>query len=69
MRISLDGLEFKSSGDMVLKSSVKGLGAPTIRTASSEFSGRDGGFLSSQFYDMREIVLVHNRGLCHQRGV
>jgi phage-related protein len=57
MRISLDGLEFKSSGDMVLKSSVKGLGAPTIRTASSEFSGRDGGFLSSQFYDMREIVL------------
>ena len=49
-------------GDIVLDSNIltppiKGLGKPNIRTASGNFSGKDGGWISSQFYSTRQIVI------------
>lgn len=40
-----------------LTTSVKGLGKPTVRTATGNYSGRDGGWLSSQFFSTRQIVI------------
>lgn len=36
---------------------IVGLAKPDIRMAGSEYSGRDGGFVSAQYYARRQIVL------------
>lgn len=36
---------------------IVGLGKPSIRMSGSEYSGRDGGFVSAQYYARRTIVL------------
>ena len=50
-------------GDLILTSAeleppVQGLGKPSVRTASGNYSGRDGGWISSQFYSTRQIVIT-----------
>lgn len=37
---------------------IDGLGLPPIRTSSGTYSGRDGGYVGSQFYGMRLITLT-----------
>lgn len=39
---------------------IAGLSMPPIRTSSGNFSGRDGGYVGSQFYGMRLITLTGN---------
>lgn len=58
MIINLNGLEFSEYGTgFILGTPVQGIIAPPIRTPSGNFSGRDGGWVDSQFYASREIVL------------
>lgn len=58
MTITLNGVVFGTSDtDIVLNPAVSGLTVPPIRTSLGNFSGRDGGWLSSQFYSYREIVI------------
>ena len=58
MRIDLNSIVMDVQGtDVVLNPPIRGLTVPPIRTASGNFSGRDGGWVSSQFYAVREIVL------------
>lgn len=58
MRINLNGIIMGTSGaDVALNPPLRGLAIPPIRTASGNYSGRDGGWVSSQFYAVREIVL------------
>jgi phage-related protein len=54
-------------GDLVLTefdltAPIQGLAKPSVRTAQGNYSGRDGGWLASQFYSPREIVI---RGSYH----
>lgn len=37
---------------------VDGLGLPPVRTSSGNYSGRDGGYVGSQFYGMRLITMT-----------
>lgn len=37
---------------------IDGLGLPPVRTSSGNYSGRDGGYVGSQFYGMRLITLT-----------
>lgn len=50
----------------ILKPSIQGLEKPEIRTASGNFSGRDGGWIASQFYKYRVITIngVLNEETC-----
>ena len=58
VKILLGGIEFGDKySDCYLNPPVSGLFIPPIRTSSGNMSGRDGGWVSSQFYGMREIVL------------
>lgn len=50
-------------GNLVLSqkeigTSVKGLGSPSVRTSSGNYSGKDGGWISGQFYSTRQIVIT-----------
>ena len=46
-----------SSDKYFLKSPLTGFEKAPIRMGSNEWSGRDGGYVSSQFYDMRQIII------------
>jgi hypothetical protein len=37
---------------------IEGLGLPPVRTSAGNYSGRDGGYVSAQFYGMRLITLT-----------
>ncbi len=56
MKVILNGLEL-SRHPYLLRSPIKGINTLPIRTASGNYSGRDGGYVSQQFYASREIVL------------
>lgn len=56
MRVIINGLEL-SRHPYLLRSPIKGINTLPIRTASGNYSGRDGGYVSQQFYASREIVL------------
>jgi phage-related protein len=58
MQFTING--FTIGGDSTsyyLQSPITGLEKPRIRTSSNDYSGRDGGYVSSQYYTSREIVI------------
>lgn len=61
MIISLNGYVLNdpnSVNSIYLDEPIDGLGLPPIRTSSGNYSGRDGGYVGSQFYGMRLITLT-----------
>jgi len=61
MIISVNGFVLNdptSDNNAFLDEPVDGLGLPALRTSSGNFSGRDGGYVSAQFYGMRLITLT-----------
>jgi hypothetical protein len=61
MIISLNGYVLNDPNSVVpvyLDEPIDGLGLPPIRTSSGNYSGRDGGYVGSQFYGMRLITLT-----------
>lgn len=60
MRVELNNsvvLDGQGIGGMDLMPPLQGLSIPPIRTADGQYSGRDGGWVASQFYSSREIVI------------
>jgi phage-related protein len=58
MNISVNNFDIGSlSTNVDLKPGIQGLTIPSIRTATGDFSGKDGGWVSAQFYGKREIVI------------
>jgi len=57
MNININGLSIGTTREIVLRPPVKGLAMAPIRTSSGNFSGRDGGYVSAQFFAPREIVI------------
>jgi hypothetical protein len=61
MIISVNGFVLNdptNPNQVYLDEPVGGLSLPPIRTSSSNYSGRDGGYVGSQFYGMRLISLT-----------
>lgn len=55
---SINGFNIGANGSGVyLSPPVDGLFTPPVRTASGNYSGRDGGWVASQFFSSREIVV------------
>lgn len=54
----INGLEISPSGPKIFLKSVSGLETPPIRSNSGDWSGKDGGFMSSQLYSAREITIT-----------
>lgn len=52
-----DRIQIGGDSDYQL-TSIEGLSAPDIRTASNNYSGLDGGYVSAQLFGMREITLT-----------
>src|SRR5690606_31418163 len=60
MRVELNNsvvLDGQGLGGMYLAPPIQGLSIPPIRTADGQYSGRDGGWVASQFFSSREIVI------------
>lgn len=58
MNVKIANLNIGSNNDSIyLLPGISGLAKPNIRSSTSNFSGRDGGYLSSQFYAPREIIV------------
>lgn len=57
MRFTINGLEIGDGTKFHLDSPITGLDKPPIRMGAGDWSGRDGGYVSSQFYSSRVIVL------------
>lgn len=55
MKFDIDGLIIGGDTEYKLVPGITGLGKPGIRMGSGQFGGRDGGYVSSQYYDMRII--------------
>lgn len=56
--ITLNGVSLGcGENGLALLTEIQGLSIPTIRSSSGNFAGRDGGYLSSQFFGTREIVI------------
>ena len=53
----INGLEFGNEGESIAISTVSGLETPPIRNNTGDWSGRDGGFMSSQLYSARTITI------------
>lgn len=54
----VDGIEFGNASDeQVAISTVSGLETPPIRNNYGDWSGRDGGYMSSQLYSARRITI------------
>lgn len=51
------GIEFGNSKDCIIVSSVSGLETPPIRNNNGDWSGKDGGYMSSQLYSGRVITV------------
>jgi hypothetical protein len=61
MIISVNGLVLNDPNNpngIYLDEPIDGLGLPPIRTTSADYSGRDGGYVGSQFYSSRLITLT-----------
>lgn len=57
MIFRIGDLQLGGDSPYKLESPISGLDSADIRTAAGDFSGRDGGYVSSQFYGKRTIVL------------
>lgn len=57
MRFTLNGLALGDGSKLHIESPITGLDKPTIRMGAGDWSGRDGGYVSSQFFGSRVIVL------------
>ena len=44
------------TGGYILQSPIEGITSPAIRSADGVWAGRDGGYISSQFYGFRTIL-------------
>lgn len=68
MNIEINGLILGADTDFKLESPIDGLGIPPIRTSSDNYSGRDGGVITGQFYSPRLITISGfiNGGTCSQ---
>lgn len=53
-----DGLEFGNLDQCIALTNVEGLEIPPIRSNNGDWSGRDGGYMSSQLYGARVITLT-----------
>ncbi|MGO4470331.1 hypothetical protein AB4Y95_00130 [Arthrobacter sp. M-10] len=61
MIVSLNGFVLNDPNNpngLFLDEPIDGLGLAPIRTSSGNYSGRDGGYVGSQFYGMRLITLT-----------
>lgn len=57
MIFKINGLKFGGDSQYQIVAPITGLDTASIRTAGGNFSGRDGGYISSQLYSTRTIVL------------
>lgn len=57
MIFKFNNIELSEASDFKITSPIVGLSTPDIRIGDGEWSGRDGGYISSQFYSARVIVL------------
>lgn len=51
------GVEFGNSAERVMITSVSGMEIPPIRNNNGDWSGRDGGYMSSQLYSGRTLTI------------
>lgn len=57
MYFEIDDLKIGDDSKYHVQSPIVGLDMPTIRMGSGEYSGKDGGYVSTQFYSYRTIVI------------
>lgn len=57
MKFELNGVTLGGNSKYKIQAPISGLEKPPIRMGSGEWSGRDGGYVSSQFYGSRVIVI------------
>lgn len=57
MKFVLNGLALGAGTKLHIEAPIVGLDKPTIRMGAGDWSGRDGGYVSSQFFGSRVIVL------------
>lgn len=57
MNLKVNGLQLGGNSKYQIESPLTGFDVPPIRMGSGDYSGRDGGYVSSQFYSGRVIVI------------
>lgn len=57
MKFEFNGITLGESSKYKIKAPISGLEKPPVRMGSGEWSGRDGGYVSSQFYGTRVITI------------
>lgn len=57
MKLKVNGLDFGGNSKYQIEAPLTGLDVPPIRMGDGDFSGRDGGYVSTQFYGSRVIVI------------
>lgn len=58
MNIRINGLELGENTKYLIAAPIVGLSKPAIRTGQGDYSGRDGGYVSSQFYAKRFVTIT-----------
>jgi hypothetical protein len=57
MQLKINGIEFGDNSKYQIVAPLSGLDQPPIRMGAGEWAGRDGGYVSAQFYGTRVIVV------------
>lgn len=57
MRLKINGLELGGNSKYHIEAPVSGFDVPPVRMGAGMWSGKDGGYVSSQFYGSRVIVV------------
>lgn len=57
MRLKINGLNLGGNAKYQIEAPLAGLDVPPIRMGDGDWSGRDGGYVSTQFYGSRVIVI------------
>ncbi len=58
MNITINNLQLGENTKYLIASPVAGFSKAPIRTADGDYSGKDGGYVSAQFYGKRAITIV-----------
>lgn len=68
MLLKINGLELGGTAKYQIEAPVSGLDMPPVRMGQGVWSGRDGGYVSSQFYGVRTIVIngFYIAGTCEE---